>query len=292
MLKKLLLPVFSILVLLSILTVQLFLASPALAAGATTEVHIVKYAHDGVTVIAEKTVTYEWMKANLHVYGDGNIHYYHQGPIFEGDLWDPDEINNLKDKGAVQGSSVKDLCDTVGGMSPGDEVMMVAVDAWHTEFAYSNIYEPLDRQGIIALCWFNGEDALIGERYGEGYPAKNGYSTALQIVFMAGTPNPEGKYVFGNTDMKMALPEEKYQHFYEGLYPSTNGLSGKWIKEIRIYSGGIDPNLKIELKSDSASAGDDDDDDSTPWIPIVLGVVGLTFIGVTGYVWIKGRKEA
>jgi hypothetical protein len=146
------------------------------------------------------------MEKNLKVYGDGKAHYYHQGPIFEGDLWDPDEINNLKDKGAVKGTAVKDLCDQVNGMAAADEVMLVAVDKWHTEFAYSNIYEPLDIQGTIALCWYNGEDAKEGERYGVGYPANNAYRTAMQIVFMAGTTNREGKYVFGKTDMKTALP--------------------------------------------------------------------------------------
>jgi hypothetical protein len=275
---------------LSALVVQLCAVPTALAAaGATTSVHLVKYDTDGVTVLAEKTVDYKWMEQNLKVYGDGKTHYYHQGPIFEGDLWDPSEVNNLKDKGAVEGTAVRDLVDQIGGMAPGDEVMLVAVDKWHTEFAYENIYEPLDIQGQIALCWFNGEDALEGERYGTGYPANNAYRTALQIVFMANTTNSEGEYVFGNSDMKVALPQEKYQHFFEGQYPSTNGLSGKWITEIRVYSGGVPAGLKLELKDSSSST---ESEDSVPWIPIAFGLVGGALIVVIGsslYIWKRQR---
>jgi hypothetical protein len=45
------------------------------------------------------------MEANLPVQGDGATHYYHQGPVFEGDKWDPEETANLKDKGAVMGAA-------------------------------------------------------------------------------------------------------------------------------------------------------------------------------------------
>lgn len=268
-----------ILVLLALLAMPVI---PALAANATTSVHIVKYADDG-TVIAETTKTYEWLRDKLPVQGDGVMHYYHQGPIFEGDMWDPGETENLKDKGAVMGTAVKDLCELVGGMSPENEVMLRAVDGWHTEFAYENIYEPLDRQGVITLCWYNGEDALSGERYGEGYPGS--YYTAMQIVFLAGTTNPEGKYVFGNTDMQVCLPDEKYQHFYEGL-PSTNGLSGKWIAEVAIFSGEAPvkagEKLGAEAEADGASR--------IPVVPIVLGTAGAIIIG--GSLIILLRRKA
>jgi len=254
-------------------------AQPASAAGSTSNVHIIKYAADGETMLAEKTVSYEWMQQMLKIYGDGKTHYYHQGPIFDGDKWDPEEIRNLKDKGAVKGTSVKDLCDLLGGMSDGDEVMLVAVDGWHAEFAYANIYQPLDRQGIIALCWYNGGYAQDSEGYGQGYPGNNAFESALQLVFMTGVPNPEGKFVFGNSDMKLALPQEKYQHFYEGQYPSTNGLSGKWIAEVRIYSGGIPAGLKIDYTTANYPPAEHDSNSgagqSIPWIPIAMGAVGI-----------------
>jgi len=264
--KKALVIVFILLALLMVI------AQPALAANATTSVHIVKYTSDG-TVLSETTKDYQWLEKNLPVQGDGVTHYYHQGPIFEGDMWDPTETLNLKDKGAVKGTALKDLCELVGGMSPGNEIMVRAVDGWHTEFAYENIYQPLDIQGVITLCWYSGEDALEGERYGKGYPGGNAYYDAMQVNILAGTANAEGKYVFGNSDMKKCFPDEKYQHFYEGL-ASTNGLSGKWIAEVAIYSGEapFKPGEKL------AAAPVEPEKSSLPVIPIVIGAIGLVVI--------------
>jgi hypothetical protein len=269
-----------VLVFVLMLSVMPFTVSLVMASNATSSVRIVKYASDD-SVIAETTKTYEWLMDNLPQHGDGVTHYYHQGPIFEGDMWDPSETENLKDKGAVMGTALIDLCELVGGMSPGTEIMLKAVDGWHTEFAYENIYEPLDEQGVIALCWYNGEDALFGERYGEGYPGN--YFTGMQIVFLAGTTNENGEYVFGNTDMKVCLPDEKYQHFYEGL-PSTNGLSGKWICEVAIFSGEPPADAGVPL------TGGTDEGSELPVIPIVIGVAGVVILA-GGAVVIFRRKE-
>jgi hypothetical protein len=238
---------------------------PVLASNATSSVHIVKYGDDNL-VLAETTKTYEWLRDNLPHQGDGVTHYYHQGPIFEGNEWDPNETENLKDKGAVMGTAVKDLCELVGGMSPENEIMLRAVDNWHTEFAYENIYEPRAEQGVITLCWYSGEDALFGEKYGQGYPGN--YYTAMQIVIQAGTTNANGEHVFGNSDMKLCMPDEKYQHFNEGL-PSTNGLSGKWINEVLIYTG-EPPATDTAVTGDQNSGGTP----QYPVIPIAIGVVG------------------
>jgi hypothetical protein len=195
---------------------------------------------------------------------------------------------NLKDKGALMGTAVKDLCDLAGGMSPEDEAMLIAVDGWKIRFKYANIYEPEERQGAIALCWYNGQDALEGERYGEGYASNNGYRTALQIVIMAGTTNSEGKHVFGNSDMQAVMPpEEGYSHFYqdsEGFWPSTNGLSGKWIGSIVIYPTGTTPQIP-----DTDDATPADTASQIPWIPIALGVVGLLLVGVAIYLVVRRR---
>ncbi len=56
---------------------------PGSVGAATTEVHIVRYAADGATVLQETTVDYRWMEENLPVLGDGETHYYHQGPVFD-----------------------------------------------------------------------------------------------------------------------------------------------------------------------------------------------------------------
>ena len=257
------------------------------AAGATTSLLIVKYNADGKTVLSEKTVDYQWMMQNLPVYGDGMTHYYHQGPVFEGDEWDPSETVNLKDKGAVKGTDIKDLCDLVGGMAPGSEVVIRSVDGYEITLAYSNIYEPLDIQGPVVLCWYKGKDVESTDTPDFGYPANNAYSSALQIIFMAKTTNADGMYVFGNSDMKIALPQEKYQHFYDGL-PSTSGLSGKWVSELRIYPDGAplvtSDTIVPVTRADTTSTN------NIPWVPISLGVAGLLLVSLSVYVF--RRKQS
>ncbi|MDD1634414.1 MAG: argininosuccinate synthase, partial [Methanomicrobiales archaeon] len=56
------------------------LAAPVFAAP-TTEIRAVAIAPNG-TVMAERTVDYRWLEANLPVLGDGVTHYYQQGPVF------------------------------------------------------------------------------------------------------------------------------------------------------------------------------------------------------------------
>lgn len=208
----------------------------AAAAAPTTELRVVKIAPDGQTILEETTVDYRWMEANLPVLGDGMTHYYHQGPVFEGDKWDPDETTNFKDRGAVKGTDVRDLTELVGGAEPGDEIMIRAVDGYHVEFAYPNVYEPDPRQGPIGVCWYNGAEPGAGERQGCGYVPD--YYTGMRLVFFAdNSTNAEALHVYGNWDMHETLPESA-QHFYD-LYPSTGGLTVKWIDEVRVYTGGF-----------------------------------------------------
>ena len=205
-------------------------------AAPTTELHVAKIASDGVTVINETTVDYRWMEKNLPVLGDGATHYYHQGPVFEGDKWDPLETTNFKDRGAVKGTNIRDLAELVGGAGPGDEIMVRAADGYHVEFAYRNVYEPDPRQGPIGICWYNGAEAGAGERQGCGYVPD--YYTGMRLVFFAdNSTNSEGLNVYGNWDMHETLPESA-QHFYD-LYPSTGGLTVKWVDEVRVYAGGF-----------------------------------------------------
>lgn len=259
-------------VLLITMLMTFFAAVPALAE--TTSVRIVKYGVDG-KIAAEKTVDWQWMKSNLPVMGDGKTHYYHQGPVFDGDQWDPTKTVNLKDKGAVMGTDVKDLCELVGGMSDGDEVSIRAVDGYHLEMAYQNVYQPLDVQGPIVLCWYNGEDPVDGEHFGVGNPGPSSYATALQVVFQSRVKNASGQYVFANADMRACFPEAKYQHFYEGL-ASTSGFSEKWVNAIYIYPSGETP----VIPTTSPVAIQTQVDAGFPWFPVVLGACGLIFIGV------------
>ncbi|OPX68404.1 MAG: hypothetical protein A4E36_01321 [Methanoregulaceae archaeon PtaB.Bin009] len=219
-------------------------------AAPTTEVRAAKYAADGTTVLNETKVSYQWMEANLQVYGDGLTHYFHQGPVFVSDKegqWDVNETTNFKDMGAVRGTSVRDLCDLVGGMNPGDEVMVKASDGYHVEFPYENIYHPLPRQGSVVVCWINGEETAVGERQGTGYPPS--YHVGMRLVFFAdNSTNHEGKNVFGNTDMRETMPPDSV-HLFDNLYPSTSGYTVKWVDEVRIYSGGYHGSSELLPKS-------------------------------------------
>ena len=219
-------------------------------AAPTTAVHVVKYAADETTVLNETTVTYQWMEANLPVQGDGKTHYYHQGPVFVDDKegqWDANETANFKDHGAVKGTDVKDLCNLVGGMQSGDEVMIKALDGYHVEFGYENVYDPLPRQGPIVVTWYNGEENPVGERQGVGYPPE--FFTGMRLVFFADTSvNSEGKHVFGNNDMRVVMPADQI-HLFDELYPSTNGYTVKWVDEVRVYSGGYNGTKGVLAKS-------------------------------------------
>jgi hypothetical protein len=182
------------------------------------------------------------------------------------------------------GTNIMDLCDVVGGMSPGDEIMLCAVDGYHIEFGYDNIYRPLDRQGPIVLCWYRADDGAAS--YGTGYPGKDTYSDAMQVVFFAQTVNSEGKHVFGNTDMLACFPDEKYQHFFNGL-PSTNGLSGKWIDEIRIYPKEVKPVIDTQ-NGDVISR---QTSNSIPILPIALGSTGLIALAAACYLFLMRKRR-
>jgi len=260
------------LVVLAITTIFTVCADP------TTEVCVAKYASDG-SLLNETTVSYQWMETNLPIYGDGIFHYYHQGPVFEGDKWDINETSNFKDKGAVMGSNVKDLCDLAGGMSPGDEVMILSEDGYHLEFDYQNVYHPHPRQGPLIICWYCGEGIEgFGEVQGVGYPPD--YAVGMRLVFFAdNSSNSEGKHVFGNWDMYQCLPE-KCHHFYD-LYPSTNGFSAKWVDEIRIYEDGYSGQEGIPVKSlldSEKSSTSGQRSDKTPGFEPVMVFVSLALM--------------
>jgi hypothetical protein len=253
----------------------------------TTDLTVSVYAPDGTTILNTTTVSYPWMEANLPVNGDGVTHYYHQGPVFveskEGQ-WDPNETANFKDMGAVKGTAVRDLCDLVGGMAPGDEVMVKAIDGYHVEFGYDNIYQPHMRQGNITVCWFNGEETAVGERQGTGYPPS--YHVGMRLIFLADTStNTEGKHVFGNWDMHEVMPPERI-HLFENLYPSTSGYTVKWVDEVRIYQGGYHGSSDNLPKSYESKMEEAYPPPPTP-APLLFLTLGAA-LGVT--VILRGKK--
>lgn len=218
-------------------------ASPALAADVTTSVTITKLANDGTTVLDQVTVTVEEMMAGspeLPIYGDGVTHYYHQGPTFDNStfetLWDPGETVNIdsRDYGAAMGTDVKDLCEILeGGASPGDVIKIKASDGFYKNFDYEDVYTPEPEQGKMIVTWYTA-DTQDGM---SGYVTDGSYSTGMRLLFFAETLNPDGKYVFGDWDMHETLAESRWHYYYDGtMWPSSSGLSVKWVSDIIIYS--------------------------------------------------------
>jgi PGF-pre-PGF domain-containing protein len=199
------------------------------------DLQIIKYGADGTTIVAEKTLNYTWMQENLKVYGDGETVYRFQGPTFDpDDLWNPEQNKNVdpgKVYGAVKGTSIKDLCDLVGGMEPGTEITLEAGDGYQTKMNYNNVYAPLDQQGTAVLAWYKKDEGYVPD-YGNGY----------RLFFI--TPDT----VFGNEDMRVSFAPQ-YHHFYfdSGIkYPSAGGLSARNIATIKIYQTEKDWTLSLE----------------------------------------------
>jgi hypothetical protein len=211
-------------------------AIPAFAA-ATNSITITKYAGDRTTIISQVTIDYLTMQSTLPVQGDGTTHYFHQGPSFdENNLWDPNETVNLKDKGAVKGTDVKDLCNLVGGMASGDTVQIKATDGMSKTFDFANVYSPVARQGKMVICWYTKDSSDDGvNRYYTSGAYVPDFAEGMQLVFLAQTTNTAGQYAFGNQDMHDCLPQNRW-YYYDSEWPSTNGLSVKWISQVNIYS--------------------------------------------------------
>jgi len=194
-------------------------------------IHVIKYDSDGITVLNETTVSYEWMEQNLPVYGDGTTSYRFEGVDFTDDHWDINESypGGYKIDRVVKGSSVRDLCDLVGGMGVGTEIKLVADDGYETSLGYENIYteylstENRERQGEAFLAWWSEDQGYVPQ-----------YSNGMRLFFMAS----ESDHIFGLWDMHECM-DQKYWHYYwdnNVQYPSCAGLSAKYIDTIKIYS--------------------------------------------------------
>jgi PKD repeat protein len=220
------------------------LVMPGPASAATTGLTIIRYASDNTTVLSQTTVTYQWMRDNMPVLGDGTTHYYHQGPVFIDNAdeateqalrWNPAEDTNVdtKDMGAVKGTNLKDLCDLVGGMSSGEKVKVLSSDGWSKLLAYKNVYEYSSREGPVGICW-----------YKDGKYPDTGYTEGMRMVWFAdNSTNPWGIHAFGNWDWHEAAAPEYWYYDQPGgeNYPTTTGISGYYVNRIYIYSSEAAP---------------------------------------------------
>ncbi|WFN34209.1 PEGA domain-containing protein [Methanogenium sp. S4BF] len=204
---------------------------------ATDMVTVARYASGESVPEFEESYTIADMETKFPIMGDGGIHYYLQGPVFDEsvDPWNPDEDINCypnKDMGAVRGTDVMALCESIGGAHSGDVILIRAEDGFRKAFAYENVYTPPSCQGRMVLAWEK-----------DGQKAGAGYYDGMRLQFFADTSvNPWGEHIFGNSDMRSALPEE-YWHFFQPDLPSSTGLSVQSVSRIEIYTsaGGQPP---------------------------------------------------
>ena len=210
------------------ITLVVLLCTGVAGAAASTEVTIEKYDAKGA-LLATKTVDYQWMEQNLPVIGDGKTVYYMQGPVFEGDLWDPTESINVleREMGPVKGTAVRDLCELVGGADEGDILTFIPNDGFTpTSLPQDVIYNPPERMGTLFLAWYNAKYGYVPD-----------YELGMIMVFTADTSiNPWGYHVFGIDDMVMTLPKE-YWTYYDNKYPNSNRVSMKYVEKIAIRPG-------------------------------------------------------
>jgi hypothetical protein len=230
-----------------------FLATkPVSAAVATTSIHIVKY-NTAMEIIGEATVSIAAMQA-MAVQGDGATHYYTQGPTFDSaDMWDPNETfdldhggDSLKDKGALRGTALKDLCELVGGMAESDQVTVMATDGYNDTFDYANAYndpsDPEDPTATLAeLSARQGQIVITWEK--DGAVSGSGWTDGMMLAFFpeASTArSSDTKIIFGHEDMRLCLPPAAQHFYWDGQikYPSVHGAYIKWVNQISIFEGG------------------------------------------------------
>ena len=124
----------------------------------------------------------------------------------------------------VKGSRVHDLAELVGGMGSGTTITFVASDGFETTLPYSSIYtNPAvqARQGDAIIAWWG--DGQYVPKYADG----------MRLFF-----TPDGDHVYGHWDMHETLPSQYWRYnFQDGVqYPSSAGLSAKYITTIKVYS--------------------------------------------------------
>ncbi len=201
------------------------------------KLHILKYGTDGITVINETYVDYTYMESNMPVIGDGTTAYKFEGLTMDpSNLWDPEETypGGYKISNIVKGTRVRDLAELVGGMDSGTTITFVASDGFETTLPYSSIYtNPAvqARQGDAIIAW-----------WGDGQYVPN-YADGMRLFF-----TPDGDHVYGHWDMHETLPSQYWRYNFQDniQYPSSAGLSAKFVTTIKVYSS-LESEWTLEL---------------------------------------------
>jgi hypothetical protein len=174
------------------------------------------------------------MQSQFDVIGDGVTQYKFQGITNDPtDIWDADEsVKDYKVSNAVKGTRLIDLVGLVGGIGEGTDVVLVASDGVKFTLPYTSINTTpaiQARQGDAILAWY--ADGKYVPQYADG----------MRLMF---TP---ADTVFGQWDMHETMPPEYWHYYYQTypqsspyapgvLYPSTAGLSAKYVNEIQVFT--------------------------------------------------------
>jgi DMSO/TMAO reductase YedYZ molybdopterin-dependent catalytic subunit len=221
-------------------------AMPVLADDPSQTITITKYSTttaDPTKIVAQWSVNITSMEVALPVLGDGVTHYWTQGPTLDpSDYWNQYETLNLKDKGALKGTDVKDLCELVGGAYSGGEIEILGSDGWGDRYPYANVYNPQPEQGPMTVCWWK-DGVYSGADWPDG----------MLLAFFTSVTNGDepGKFVFGDQDMHDCLPQAIWHYTdvtvnqVEYHMPSANGLYSKWVSQINIYP---EPQVQWQLE--------------------------------------------
>ena len=169
-----------------------------------------------------------------------------------------------KDIGAVMGTAVNDLCNLVGGLSPGDTVKVRAADGFYKEFPAEIFYDPAAEVGPGVLCWYTKD---CQESFaGTGYVPD--FNVGMRLAFLSDTStNPWGYHVFGIRDMVENFPSEIWHYYYGGpgnFYPSCGGFQVKCVSDIIIYT------------SSSSGEPEEDSDSLDASATVIISMVGLS----------------
>jgi len=199
---------------------------------------IIKIGADKETEVQNITKTYTWMAENLDVYGDGSTDYKFEAccyPATGPDPWDVNETypGGVKISDPIKGTSIKDLCELVGGMPEGTEITFIASDGWTSKISRDVIYnDPAEtpRLGTPVLAWYGNA--------GSGSGPMPDYSEGFRIFFVT------EDHIFGQWDMHETIPAE-YWHYNQGV-PSCAGLSAKYISKIVVQTT-PDPSWTLNL---------------------------------------------
>lgn len=131
--------------------------------------------------------------------------------VLEGELSFENQFGNFKGKGVYRAVPIRDLVEKVGGMEPGDNLMVYALDGYSQIFAYENVYPEscgwTERQGEMALA-VEYNNTSVSE-WPDGY----------RITFF-----PEDG-VYDNEDCSLTSAPGQGWHLYQSA-------GGRWVRNV------------------------------------------------------------